>query len=66
MDKSSVLNASEVRKQFLTAVFPLEVTDYKVLGLLFEETYLRAIPRATQYEKSFMHRDTVSHVIATA
>ncbi|VDD92961.1 unnamed protein product [Enterobius vermicularis] len=60
------VEAEGIRKQFLTAVFPLEVTDYKVLGLLFEETYLRAIPRATQYEKSFMHRDTVSHVIATA
>lgn len=33
--------------------------------LKFEETYLRAIPRATQYEKSFMHRDTLSHVIST-
>uniref|UniRef100_A0A7E4ZZR6 peptidylprolyl isomerase n=1 Tax=Panagrellus redivivus TaxID=6233 RepID=A0A7E4ZZR6_PANRE len=36
-----------------------------VKTLKFEETYLRALPRATQYEKSFMHRDTVSHVFAT-
>ncbi|VDN95041.1 unnamed protein product [Brugia pahangi] len=34
--------------------------------LPYEETYLRSIPHATQYEKSFMHRDTITHVIATA
>ncbi|CAG9530922.1 unnamed protein product [Cercopithifilaria johnstoni] len=34
--------------------------------LPYEETYLRSIPHATQYEKSFMHRDTVTHVIGTA
>uniref|UniRef100_A0A0N5AIS8 peptidylprolyl isomerase n=1 Tax=Syphacia muris TaxID=451379 RepID=A0A0N5AIS8_9BILA len=38
--------------------------DYGLV-LAFEDTYLRSIPHATQYEKSFMHRDTVSHVIAT-
>ncbi|KAE9415276.1 hypothetical protein Angca_008434, partial [Angiostrongylus cantonensis] len=31
----------------------------------FESTYLRSIPSATQYEKSFMHRDVITHVIAT-
>ncbi|VDL80938.1 unnamed protein product [Nippostrongylus brasiliensis] len=33
--------------------------------LKFESTYLRSIPSATQYEKSFMHRDIITHVIAT-
>ncbi|KAH7699462.1 cyclophilin-type peptidyl-prolyl cis-trans isomerase-15, partial [Aphelenchoides avenae] len=33
--------------------------------LKFEDVYLRAIPRASQYEKSFMHRDVITHVIAT-
>ena len=33
--------------------------------LKYESTYLRAIPRASQYEKSFMHRDVVTHVFAT-
>lgn len=36
-----------------------------ILALKFEETYLRSLPRATQYEKSFMHRDTVTHIFAT-
>uniref|UniRef100_A0A1I7ZGK1 peptidylprolyl isomerase n=1 Tax=Steinernema glaseri TaxID=37863 RepID=A0A1I7ZGK1_9BILA len=34
--------------------------------LLYEDTYLRSIPKAAQYEKSFMHRDTLSHVLATS
>ncbi|KAK6050456.1 peptidyl-prolyl cis-trans isomerase, cyclophilin-type, partial [Cooperia oncophora] len=33
--------------------------------LKFESTYLRSIPSASQYEKSFMHRDVITHVIAT-
>ncbi|KAI6226175.1 Cyclophilin-type peptidyl-prolyl cis-trans isomerase-15, Bmcyp-15 [Aphelenchoides fujianensis] len=33
--------------------------------LKFEDTYLRAIPAAKQYEKSFMHRDVITHVLAT-
>uniref|UniRef100_F1L033 peptidylprolyl isomerase n=1 Tax=Ascaris suum TaxID=6253 RepID=F1L033_ASCSU len=37
----------------------------KLKAVPFEAAYLRAIPRALQYEKSFMHRDTISHVIAT-
>uniref|UniRef100_A0A915AK08 peptidylprolyl isomerase n=1 Tax=Parascaris univalens TaxID=6257 RepID=A0A915AK08_PARUN len=37
----------------------------KFKAVPFEATYLRAIPCALQYEKSFMHRDTISHVIAT-
>uniref|UniRef100_A0A0M3HHW4 WD_REPEATS_REGION domain-containing protein n=1 Tax=Ascaris lumbricoides TaxID=6252 RepID=A0A0M3HHW4_ASCLU len=36
-----------------------------IAAVPFEAAYLRAIPRALQYEKSFMHRDTISHVIAT-
>ncbi|VDN58518.1 unnamed protein product [Dracunculus medinensis] len=36
----------------------------KIKVLPFEESYLRAIPRAAHYEKSFMHRDVITHVIA--
>uniref|UniRef100_A0A1I8BKP7 Uncharacterized protein n=1 Tax=Meloidogyne hapla TaxID=6305 RepID=A0A1I8BKP7_MELHA len=35
------------------------------LTLKYEQVYLRAIPKASQYEKSFMHRDTITHVLAT-
>lgn len=33
--------------------------------LQFEQQYLDALPCAHMYEKSFMHRDTVTHVVAT-
>uniref|UniRef100_A0A914I6V2 peptidylprolyl isomerase n=1 Tax=Globodera rostochiensis TaxID=31243 RepID=A0A914I6V2_GLORO len=33
--------------------------------LKYEDAYLRAIPRSNQYEKSFMHRNIISHVKAT-
>lgn len=33
--------------------------------LKHEAEFLRSIPSSSQYEKSFMHRDTISHVIAT-
>lgn len=36
-----------------------------IQALKYEDVYLRAIPRAGQYEKSFMHRDIITHVIAT-
>lgn len=32
--------------------------------LHFEDQYLRALPLANMYEKSYMHRDTVTHVAA--
>ena len=35
------------------------------LASRYEETYLRAIPSANQYEKSFMHRDCITHVLTT-
>uniref|UniRef100_A0A1I8BKA3 WD_REPEATS_REGION domain-containing protein n=1 Tax=Meloidogyne hapla TaxID=6305 RepID=A0A1I8BKA3_MELHA len=35
------------------------------LTLKYEQVYLRAIPKASQYEKSFMHRDIITHVLAT-
>uniref|UniRef100_A0A5S6QJC6 peptidylprolyl isomerase n=1 Tax=Trichuris muris TaxID=70415 RepID=A0A5S6QJC6_TRIMR len=34
-------------------------------ALEFEDIYLRSIPAAHAYEKSFMHRDVVSHVAAS-
>ncbi|CAI5441756.1 unnamed protein product [Caenorhabditis angaria] len=33
--------------------------------LKHEAEFLKSIPCTSQYEKSFMHRDTISHVIAT-
>uniref|UniRef100_A0A914CWE9 peptidylprolyl isomerase n=1 Tax=Acrobeloides nanus TaxID=290746 RepID=A0A914CWE9_9BILA len=33
--------------------------------LKFVDTFLRAIPRASAYEKSFMHRNVITHVLAT-
>lgn len=38
---------------------------FAVPTLKFESTYLRSIPAATQYEKSFMHRDVITHVVAS-
>jgi peptidylprolyl isomerase domain and WD repeat-containing protein 1 len=35
-------------------------------GLKYEETFLRQIPSAKQYEKSFMHRSVITHVLATS
>jgi len=29
-----------------------------------EQTYLDALPCAEMYEKSFMHRDTITHVVS--
>ena len=31
--------------------------------LEFEQQYLEAIPSAQMYERSYMHRDTVTHVV---
>lgn len=44
--------------------FPIG-TALVYLVLQFEETYLRNIPTAEAYEKSFMHRDVVTHVVCT-
>uniref|UniRef100_A0A183C100 peptidylprolyl isomerase n=1 Tax=Globodera pallida TaxID=36090 RepID=A0A183C100_GLOPA len=38
---------------------------FSILALKYEDAYLRAIPRSNQYEKSFMHRNIISHVKAT-
>ncbi|CAB3404335.1 unnamed protein product [Caenorhabditis bovis] len=42
---------------------PEEAIPKKVLK--HEAEYLRSVPSSSQYEKSFMHRDNISHVIAT-
>jgi hypothetical protein len=31
--------------------------------LQFEQQYLDALPNAQMYEKSYMHRDTVTHIV---
>jgi hypothetical protein len=33
--------------------------------LPFEQQYLDALPCAQMYEKSYMHRDTVTHVVVS-
>jgi hypothetical protein len=33
--------------------------------LPFEQQYLDALPSAQMYEKSYMHRDTVTHVVVS-
>ena len=33
--------------------------------LEFEKVYLGNIPSAESYEKSFMHRDLISHIVVT-
>ena len=33
--------------------------------LQFEEMYLRNLPKGKCYERSFMHRETITHTIAT-
>lgn len=60
----------ELKNSFIEEVKNQGNAEFKVPKLpkkvlKFEETYLRSIPRATQYEKSFMHRDIVMHVFAT-
>ncbi|CAD6195588.1 unnamed protein product [Caenorhabditis auriculariae] len=37
----------------------------KLKTLKYEAEYLKSIPSSSQYEKSFMHRDVISHVLAT-
>ena len=32
------------------------------LELEFEQTYLKSLPSAESYEKSYMHRDLITHV----
>ncbi|CAI4232933.1 unnamed protein product [Auanema sp. JU1783] len=46
-----------------TTLEPLKKKKERILP--FESTYLRSVPSASQYEKSFMHIETLSHVIAT-
>ena len=36
-----------------------------VLVLEFEKIYLKNLPSAEMYEKSYMHRDVISHVVVT-
>ena len=38
----------------------------KKAKLLFEESYLTNIPSAEMYERSYMHRDIVTHVVVAA
>jgi peptidylprolyl isomerase domain and WD repeat-containing protein 1 len=55
----------ETAKQITEEEPPTKKSKNMEKTLKYEGVYLRAIPRANQYEKSFMHRDTITHVIAT-
>ena len=35
-------------------------------GLEFEDLYLNALPSAEMYEKSYMHREQITHIVVTA
>ena len=52
-------------KQSGSEAFVVPNIPHQRKTLKFEDTYLRSVPRGAQYEKSFMHRDTVTHVFAT-
>ncbi|KAI6194029.1 Cyclophilin-type peptidyl-prolyl cis-trans isomerase-15 [Aphelenchoides besseyi] len=61
--------AGDTEPVFKKPRLPNEKPTEKVVAkkdLKFEETYLRAIPASKQYEKSFMHRDYITHAIATS
>ncbi|MFH4976620.1 hypothetical protein AB6A40_003329 [Gnathostoma spinigerum] len=56
--------SSSKRGAVATAGSRETISPHPTKRFKFEEAYLRAIPTATQYEKSFMHRDVITHVIA--
>lgn len=41
----------------------IEVTT--LLGLKFEQLYIDRLPEAEMYERSYMHRDVVTHIVVT-
>lgn len=47
-------------------VGPMPPKSKKRKVLQFEQQYLDALPNAQMYEKSYMHRDTITHVVATS
>lgn len=49
----------------LAVVGPLPPKMKKKKKLEFEHVYLEALPSAEMYEKSYMHRDWVTHIAAT-
>jgi len=55
----------EPEKQSENETFIVPNIPQQKKALKFEDTYLRSIPKGAQYEKSFMHRDTITHVFAT-
>jgi peptidylprolyl isomerase domain and WD repeat-containing protein 1 len=44
---------------------PTKRQKRKKRRLPFERVYLDALPVASNYEKSYMHRDAVSHIVVT-
>jgi len=51
---------------FVGPPMPLPAPKKKKKVLEFEKTYLKALPCAESYVKSFMHRDVISYVKATS
>lgn len=45
------------------SVAPVKAKKKKVLP--YEKVYLENLPNAESYEKSYMHRDCISHVVVT-
>ncbi|KAK7070242.1 Peptidylprolyl isomerase domain and WD repeat containing protein 1 [Halocaridina rubra] len=43
----------------------VEPKSKKIKVLEYEQMYLDNLPCAEYYEKSYMHRDTVTHVVVT-
>ncbi|KAG2670808.1 hypothetical protein I3760_14G104600 [Carya illinoinensis] len=68
----------EAHNGTVNSVPPAEIEDDSVIGpgpaprarpkrpLQFEQAYLDALPSANMYEKSYMHRDVVTHVAVSS
>jgi hypothetical protein len=46
-------------------LLPVALLHVALQVLPFEQQYLDALPSAQMYEKSYMHRDTVTHVVVS-
>ena len=46
-------------------VFYVKITSISLAVLPYERVYLENLPCAEMYEKSYMHRDVITHVTCT-
>lgn len=52
----------------MLAILPLAFTScflFFFLVLEFERVYLDNLPSAAMYERSYMHRDVITHIVCT-